>query len=157
MSSETSKKPWLVRTDFTSDALWVHLSDQVLAPKVELGQEFFADVDCISDGRFEGLEPVSVVHHLPESYNYFFCMVADRHTFEKVDLPILIIGFAPRGEITAELRRNPQQVQSKDITSFRAVPRTIQSIENNLSLANLDFEDFVRSVASDGIFRGFPR
>jgi hypothetical protein len=157
VSSETSKKPWLVRSDFASDALWTDLIEQVLAPQIELGQEFFADVECISDGRFEGLDPVSVVHHLPESYNYLFCMVADRHTFETAELPILIIGFAPSGEISEELRWHPQQVQAKDLTSFRAVPRTIQSIENNLSLANLDFEDFVRSVASDGIFRGFQQ
>ena len=41
--------------------------------------------------------------------------------------------------------------------SFRALPSVIHSVENNLSLANMDFEHFVGSVGSDGIFRGFPR
>lgn len=40
---------------------------------------------------------------------------------------------------------------------FRAIPSQIQSIENNLSIANMDFEEFAESVDEDGVFRGFPR
>jgi hypothetical protein len=29
-------------------------------------------------------------------------------------------------------------------------------VENNLSVANLDFEDYADRVDADGIFRGFP-
>jgi hypothetical protein len=29
-------------------------------------------------------------------------------------------------------------------------------IENNLSIANMDFEEFAENVDDDGIFRGFP-
>ena len=38
---------------------------------------------------------------------------------------------------------------------FRAVPTSIQSIENNLSLANMDFVEFAESVDPDGVFREF--
>jgi hypothetical protein len=38
---------------------------------------------------------------------------------------------------------------------FRAVPRAVQAIENNVSLANMDFDDFANAVDDDGIFRGF--
>jgi hypothetical protein len=40
---------------------------------------------------------------------------------------------------------------------FRAIPSTVQSIENNLSLANMDFEEFAEAVDDDRIFRGFSR
>jgi hypothetical protein len=30
-------------------------------------------------------------------------------------------------------------------------------VENNLSIANMDFQDFVDYVDLDGVFRGFPR
>jgi hypothetical protein len=30
------------------------------------------------------------------------------------------------------------------------------SVENNLSLANMDFEEFANAVDVDGLFRGFP-
>ena len=37
------------------------------------------------------------------------------------------------------------------------VAREIGAIQINLSLANMDFEDFSGSVDPDGIFRGFER
>jgi len=39
---------------------------------------------------------------------------------------------------------------------FRAVPSQIQAIENNLSIANMDFEEFAESADESGVFRGFP-
>jgi len=30
------------------------------------------------------------------------------------------------------------------------------SVENNLSIANMDFSEFADNVDKDGIFRGFP-
>jgi hypothetical protein len=30
-------------------------------------------------------------------------------------------------------------------------------VENNLSIANMDFEEFADAVGPDGIFRGFPQ
>jgi hypothetical protein len=38
---------------------------------------------------------------------------------------------------------------------FRVVPSQILGIENNLSTANMDFDEFADSVGEDGVFRGF--
>ena len=38
---------------------------------------------------------------------------------------------------------------------FRVVPREAWAVQNNLSLANMDFVDFADSVDRDGVFRGF--
>ena len=38
---------------------------------------------------------------------------------------------------------------------FRAVPSAVQSIENNLSIGNMDFDDFATAAGDDGVFRGF--
>ncbi|MGC4896997.1 DUF6924 domain-containing protein [Micromonospora sp. DT31] len=38
---------------------------------------------------------------------------------------------------------------------FRALPRQVQAIQNNLSLANMDYIEFATSVGADGVFRGF--
>jgi len=40
--------------------------------------------------------------------------------------------------------------------SFRVVPQEAWSVENNLSISNMDFEEFADSVDADGVFRGFP-
>ena len=39
---------------------------------------------------------------------------------------------------------------------FRVIPSAAWGVENNLSLANMDFEDFADAVDARGIFRGFP-
>jgi hypothetical protein len=40
--------------------------------------------------------------------------------------------------------------------TFRALPWAVQAIENNLSLSNMDFEEFAGAADEDGVFRGFP-
>jgi hypothetical protein len=39
---------------------------------------------------------------------------------------------------------------------FRAEPSQIQGIENNLSIANMDFAEFADNCDPEGVFRGFP-
>ncbi len=39
--------------------------------------------------------------------------------------------------------------------TFRVVPQETGSIENNLSISNMDREDFAESAQGDGVFRGF--
>jgi hypothetical protein len=65
--------------------------------------------------------------------------VVDRATIAGADHPVLVVSLQRRhrGE------------------HFRAVPSAVQSIENNLSLANMDWRDFADSVDADGVFRGF--
>lgn len=39
---------------------------------------------------------------------------------------------------------------------FRVVPAEMWSVENNLSIANMDFFEFAEAADPDGVFRGFP-
>ena len=39
--------------------------------------------------------------------------------------------------------------------TFRVIPSQMWSIENNLSISNMDFFEFADAVDDDGIFRGF--
>ncbi len=39
--------------------------------------------------------------------------------------------------------------------SFRALPETVQAIDNNLSIANMDFHEFADAIDGTGVFRGF--
>ena len=40
--------------------------------------------------------------------------------------------------------------------TFRVIPSEMWSVENNLSIANMDFAEFADAVDEDGVFRGFP-
>jgi len=68
---------------------------------------------------------------LPEDYNHTFIMVVDRTAISRRDFPLLIVD-----------------LHNLSGREFRAVPSQVQSIENNLSIAD--------SVDEDGVFRGFP-
>jgi hypothetical protein len=74
-----------------------------------------------------------------ENYSHPFIIVVDRTAISSPEFPLLII----------DLYDGPGR-------EFRAVPSQIQSIQNNLSLANMDFEEFGESVDEDGVFHGFP-
>ena len=39
--------------------------------------------------------------------------------------------------------------------AFRCIPRQLWGVDNNLSLANIDFDEFATSVDADGVHRGF--
>ena len=39
--------------------------------------------------------------------------------------------------------------------TFRVAPAYMWSVENNLSLANMDFSEFADHVDAGGVFRGF--
>ena len=39
---------------------------------------------------------------------------------------------------------------------FRVIPPEMWGVENNLSIANMDFYEFADKAEPDGVFRGFP-
>ena len=80
-----------------------------------------------------------IVSRFQESENHTFLFIADKQTFTHPDNPILVIDLM---EVWEE-------------NTFRATPETLQGIENNLSIANMDFSEFAENVDSDGIFRRF--
>ena len=41
--------------------------------------------------------------------------------------------------------------------SFRVIPANLWSVQANLSLANMDWEEFTGALGADGVFRGFSR
>jgi len=126
----------LIRTDFSDDGAWRGVCDAALAPSSPDG--FVAVLDCVDDRRFEGMTAAQVVAVSGADEEPFFVFLADRFTFEHADRPIQVV----------DLRWAPGR-------TFRVVPERMWSVENNLSISNMDFEDFSSSVDADGIFRGF--
>jgi len=76
----------------------------------------------------------------PDDFGHTFVLVVDKAATHSPEFPVLVIDlYDERGR------------------TFRAIPSTIQAIENNLSIANMDFLDFADRVYSDGVFRGFGK
>jgi hypothetical protein len=157
MTNQDGQDPWVIRTDFSDDAKWAAVQELIAAPQTYMGQEFYAYVQFVNDAKYSGVECNDLVHSLPDDYPGFLCFVADETTLNNDEHPILVVDFAPNSVEPEAYQRTPKQTPVTDIKTFRAIPSTIQSIENNLSIANMDVEDFANSVDDDGVFRGFPR
>ncbi|NEZ61983.1 hypothetical protein D0962_04205 [Leptolyngbyaceae cyanobacterium CCMR0082] len=151
MDSQTEQNPWVIRSDFSDTAKWEHICKLISAPQGE--DEFFAHVQYVNDSKYQGHSPQDLVLSLPDTYRHEFCFVVDQECVQKQEHPLLVIGFYPSDD--ESFGRLPRDTPPSDILTFRALPSQIQGIENNLSIANMDYEDFSDSVDGDGIFRGF--
>lgn len=126
----------LVRTDFTDDAAWRALLQDAQAVHAD-AQAVLTPVD---DREFDGWT-VDMLLDLDVDSGYLFA--ADARTFADPERPILVL--------------NTDQAEDDDPeepTSFRVIPEQLASVENNLSIANLSFIDYVESADTDGVFRG---
>jgi len=125
----------VLRTDFSDEACWRSICAEVLA---ETTDGFRAYVDVVEDRAFDGFGTDDVLATVGDDYRWGYLVVGDRLTMTQAEHPFLVL------DLLDERGR-----------SFRALPREIQAIENNLSIANMDFSEFADSAGSDGVFRGF--
>ena len=128
--------PVLLRTDFSNDAAWLAVCLAVRAPTQE---GFQANLDCWSDPSFDGLTIEQFVELARASSGHCFGFLVDRVTITSPESLIQVV----------DLSQEPGR-------TFRVIPSEIWGVENNLSLANLDFHDFASHTDSAGVFRGFP-
>ncbi|MGQ0602911.1 MAG: DUF6924 domain-containing protein [Anaerolineales bacterium] len=125
----------VLRTDFSDDAAWEAICAAIRAP---VG-EFQAYVDFLNDPEYEGITLEQLLALAPQSPYRSFIFIADRTTFSLPEHPILVV----------DLYTEPGR-------TFRVIPSEMWSVENNLSIANMDFEEFADALSPDGVFRGFP-
>jgi hypothetical protein len=152
----TANDPWVVRTDFSDESNWASVRDQIAAPQTEFGMPFYAYVQYVSDAKYDGVPCNDLVRMLPETYPGGLLFIVDQRTLNEKDHPILVVEFARPGAGEKDSARRPSDTPEGDIRMFRAIPSTIQSIQNNLSIANMSFDEFARHIDDDGVFRTFP-
>jgi hypothetical protein len=138
----------LVRTDFTDDDAWDRLCDEATR---EYGPEgFSANVGPFSDPEWAGATWEAVKAAVPaggaESSVLF---IADSDTFASPEHPILVVDLQDTYLSVAEF----PDIAGR--TPFRCIPAALWEVENNLNLANEDWEDFADSTDEDGVYRGF--
>jgi hypothetical protein len=132
--------PLLVRTDFENQHAWETICKQIRAPVHSGSYTFHAHVEFLESADFRNFTKEGLLARIPANYGHSFLLVVDSTSITHPDFPILIIDLGKdRGR------------------SFRAIPTEIQAIENNLSIANMDFFEFAAAVDKEGILRGFRR
>lgn len=128
----------VLRTDFSDQAAWDEVCAAIREPVSEF--HFLASVDFLDHIQYAGLTKDQVLELIPQDYKHAFIIVVDTLAISNPEHPLLIVDLYERSG-----------------HEFRAIPSQIQAIENNLSIANMDFEEFVNAVDVDGVFRGFPK
>lgn len=147
----------LVRTDFSSESAWDAICRAIDEPPAEYGEAFAeyaamnalvgqsieplpANVTRVDDPSFAGLSPDELAERLPAGHDQVVLFVADQMTMVETDHPILVVDLFEE--------RRP---------TLRIVPSQLQAVEGNLSLANMDWEEFAGALDASGVFRGFSR
>jgi hypothetical protein len=129
-----TENPPVIRTDFSNQEMWEEICSTICQPS-----DFFsANVEFIDDKEYEGLSIDELRNLIPEDYIHAFMGVVDQTAINNPEHPLLVVNLPEGGEL-------------------RVIPTQIAAIENNLSTANMDFEEFADAAAEDGIFRGFDR
>jgi hypothetical protein len=125
----------LLRTDFSDDKAWDAARTAIEQP---VDDEFLAYVSYIDDPAYRDLTPEQVLALVPEDFDHAIVVVADRVALASAEIPFLVVDLA---------EERGRQV--------RVIAEELWSIENNLSIANMDFVEFVNGADEDGVFRGF--
>ncbi len=125
----------LVRTEFSDDPAWARVTEE--AQRVN-EDGFRAYIEPISDPSFDGAGWEAVKAAIPStSGGPAVLFVADDVALASPDHPILVVDLVAG--------RAP----------FRSIPSELWSIDNNLNIANMDWEEFAHRVDEDGVLRGF--
>lgn len=127
----------LLRTDFSDDAAWALLCEAVQRPTED---GYKALVDCVSDPAYDRLTVDQLVAMCPIGGVRSFAFIADGATFASPERLVLVV----------DLYDEPGR-------SFRVIPREMWGVENNLTMANMNYCEFADCVDPDGVFRGFPQ
>ena len=92
----------------------------------------------VDDRRFEGCSPSELLEADASWSDSAVLFVADRQAMASAGYPVLCVDLVE------------QQGRS-----FRCAAAQVCGVENNLSLANMGFEEFADNIDADGVFRGF--
>jgi tetratricopeptide (TPR) repeat protein len=126
-----------VRTDFSNEKRWRALCSAVKKGDNDLGAE--ASVEFVSDKKYEGWTPAELLKVYDDVPNASFLLVIDTKAIQSQGYPILVV----------DLKEEPGR-------RFRVSASDLWMVENNLSIGNMDFSEFVDHLDEDGVFRGFP-
>jgi hypothetical protein len=130
-----TKNALVLRTDFSNEAAW----RSVRAAIEQSPGDFRADVSFVSDRQYAGITAEQLASRHTKNAERSFAFIIDHIAVSHPEHPVAVV----------DLSDSPGRM-------FRVVPSEVASVENNLSLANMDFADFLKAAGQDEIFRGFP-
>ncbi|GGJ29271.1 DUF6924 domain-containing protein [Streptomyces brasiliensis] len=116
----------LIRTDFSDEAAWQALRTVVTTPTEE--DEFLADLHIVDDPAYRDLTTEQVLALAPAEDDLL--IVADHKALTGPEMPLLAV-------MRADQESNDTE---QGFDELRVIAMQLFSIENNITLANMDWE-----------------
>lgn len=135
-SEEFEDSTPLVRTWFGNDDAWHSLLTSVRTPSED---DLIPIVSVIDDRAKLDAAPSALASLLSNHDEYSIIIAADERAMTEPDMPLLVV--------LADGSERPK--------TLRVVCSELWSIENNIRLANMEWESFEDAADQDGVFRGF--
>ena len=136
MNIPASENALLIRTDFSNQSAWEKLKTVVSEP----ADPFIFNMEIVDDRANSGATVEQLIEALLDDYAHSFVVVADSISISQPDYPLLVVDlFGERGR------------------QFRAIATEVASIDNNLSIGNMDFEEFAELVDGPGFFAAYQK
>jgi hypothetical protein len=124
----------LIRTDFADGLAWKSLVEEV---RRENSDGFRAYVELVDETGFASADPLELKAAVAMAgTDAAVLFVADSQTLGQSGFPILVIDLL------------------EDRPSFRCLARDLWSVDNNLNIANMGWEEFSTATDDEGVFRG---
>lgn len=143
----------VVRTDYGDDQAWRAVRAALAEPWGDEGQ-YEGRPHLVDDPRWSEATSDDVVAALRGNQEVSVVFLADRTTMQATEHPLLAVTTESRetcfdGEAYARLVEFGRE--------FRTTPASVHTMHVNLSLVNMDFEEFAASAhrATDGIHRAW--
>jgi hypothetical protein len=132
-----TKNPLVLRTDFEHPKEWKEICRIIREPIRAPMATFYACVKFLEDMEFRGVNEQQLLMRLGE-YQHPMIFVVDTVGMTGPEYTVLVVNL----------------LEEERGQSFRAIPSTVQALENNMSIYNMLFYDFAKRLDADGIFRG---
>lgn len=145
----------VIRTDHSDEAAWRVVTAELRRPWGDHG-EFEADVHLIEDPVWTEASSDAVLAAVSRDERLRVVFLADHVTMRSGHRALLALAVDAEDE-DLDPAYYQELVDSASPRAFRTVPAGVHCAHTNLSLANLDFEDYAEVAIADpeGVFRSF--
>jgi hypothetical protein len=145
---QSSDASLVIRTDFAHPPEWIEIQEAIAEPQTDDG--FTAFVTFVDDHAYDGTTPAQLLETVPADVHHAVAFLVDAKALTHPDRPVLAVNLYDYVEHLEDQGKGPQYG-----ATFRVVPSEMWSVQNNLTISNMDWEEFAGNVDTDGIFRGF--
>ncbi|WP_327419981.1 hypothetical protein OG763_01730 [Streptomyces sp. NBC_01230] len=143
----------IIRTDYNDESAWQAVATDLTQPWGENG-EIEAHVYLVEDPAWADATPDDVLAAVRRDEDLSVAFIADRVTMHSADGPLLACDVWSESEDLDPMYYQ-ELIDSPPPREFRTAPAAVHGVHANLSIANMDFEEFAEEASADreGVLR----